>query len=201
MGQRPGHCLNISRRSRLLALLACTAGLASCGADAEAPTARAPREAEASTDSQVEISSGSDADTTAGAPDEDMPAGGCPWETDALLSHVGAPMPGLVDCGTVLGAHALGDECFVSAMEAGRAVQITFNNCLDCLMLSTYVATPSAGKFYLYREADYYGPDNLRVVRVHSCSYFGAGEGSEASCADPATLYTCTDPLPSPGAL
>lgn len=155
------------------------AGLPSCGDAGERPTA-------------IEI----DALDRSG----DMAAGACLWEPSALLSRVDATAPELVDCGLFLGQQPLDNDCFASGLEAGFAVQITINTCIDCMIHSTYVSTPSAGKFHLYREADYYG-DDVRVVRVDSCSDFGAGEGPGANCVGPATLYACSDPLPDPLAL
>lgn len=123
--------------------------------------------------------------------------GACLWETDELLSHVDAVAAGLTDCGIFLGAQPLDDECFTSGLEAGRAVQITINNCIDCMIHSTYVSTSDGSEFHLYREADYYG-DDRRVVRIESCTGFVAGEGSGANCSGPETLYVCSDPLPAP---
>jgi hypothetical protein len=99
-----------------------------------------------------------------------------------------------------LGQQPLDNECFTNGLQAGQAVQITINNCIDCMIHSTYVSTPSAAKFHLYREADYFG-DDTRVVRVDSCTDFVAGAGSGASCAGPAVLYACSDPLPAPSDL
>jgi RimJ/RimL family protein N-acetyltransferase len=59
---------------------------------------------------------------------------------------------------------------------------------------STYVSMPGSGKFHLYREADYFG-DQVRVVRVDSCTDFGTGQGPGANCAGPAMLYACSEPL------
>lgn len=129
-----------------------------------------------------------DTDTAENRPD------GCLWEKDELLSHVDAPTPGLTDCGVFLGQQPLENECFMNALDAGAAVEITINNCIDCMIHSTYVSA-AAGKFHLYREADYYG-DAVRVVRVDSCTDFTAGEGSGANCAGAESLYTCADPLP-----
>jgi hypothetical protein len=103
-------------------------------------------------------------------------------------------------CGLFLGQQPLDNDCFRSGFDAENGVQITINNCIDCMIYSTYVSTPSAGKFHLYREADYYG-DAVRVVRVDSCTDFVAGEGSGANCAGPARLYSCSDPLPDPSDL
>ena len=71
-------------------------------------------------------------------------------------------------------------------------MQIAINNCIDCSIESTYVASAS-GKFHIYRESDIYG-DELRVVRVESCTRFIAGAGTGANCADPETLYSCSEP-------
>jgi hypothetical protein len=119
----------------------------------------------------------------------------CLWETNDLLSQVDAATADLTDCGVFLGAQPLDNGCFSDALEGGQAVQITINNCIDCMIHSTYVST-SAGKFHLYREADYYG-DDRRVARIESCTDFVAGEGSGASCAGRAMLYACSDPLPA----
>jgi hypothetical protein len=128
--------------------------------------------------------------------DEDRTAGACLWETAELLSRVNVESPDLIDCGLFLGQQPLDNECFASALDARDAVQITINNCIDCMIHSTYVSVPGIGKLHLYREADYYG-DDTRVVRVDSCTDFVAGEGSGANCAQPAILYACSDPLPS----
>ena len=124
----------------------------------------------------------------------------CLWDTNDLLARVDAPAPGLVDCGILLGEEPLENDCFTGSLEAGTAAQITVNNCIDCIIYSTYVSTPAGGKFHLYREADYYG-DAVRVVRVESCTGFGAGAGAGASCVDPTVLYQCSDPLPDPSTL
>jgi hypothetical protein len=126
--------------------------------------------------------------------------GACLWETSELLSEVDAPTAELTDCGLFLGEEPLDNACFADGLEAGRAVQITINNCIDCVIHSTYVSTADAGKFHLYREADYFG-DNVREVRIDSCTDFVAGEGPGANCAGPAMLYDCSDPLPAPSAL
>jgi hypothetical protein len=131
---------------------------------------------------------------------QDVPADACLWETNELLSHIAAPSSELTDCGTFLGQQPLDNDCFATGLEAGRAVQITINNCIDCVIHSTYVSTSDGGKFHLYREADYFG-DDVRVVRVDACTDFVAGEGSGANCAGAAMLYACSDPLPDPSAL
>jgi hypothetical protein len=173
-----------NRCSPVLALLIVTAELPACGNDAEAPT-------ETATDTETH---GPDAAKA-------MPTSPCLWETDELLSRVDAPAPELEDCGLFLGLQQpLDNDCFTNGLETGHAVQITINNCTDCMIHSTYVSTPSAGKFHLYREADYYG-DQLREVRVDSCTNFVAGSGSGANCAGSARLYACSDPLPAPSDL
>ena len=117
-----------------------------------------------------------------------------------LLSQVDAPTDSLTDCGIFLGAQPLDNDCFASGLEAGHAVQITINNCIDCMIHSTYVSTSDASRFHLYREADYYG-DDRRVVRIESCTGFVAGEGSGANCSGPETLYVCSGPLPDASGL
>lgn len=139
-------------------------------------------------------SDGNDAPTRAGTAASSAP---CLWETSELLSRVEVPAPEPLDCGVFLGQPPLDNDCFAGALAAGDAVQITINNCIDCMVHSTYVSVPSVGKFHLYREADYYG-DNTRVVRIDSCTDFVAGEGSGANCAQPEVLYACSDPLPAP---
>ena len=124
----------------------------------------------------------------------------CLWETEDLLARVGAEAPGLLDCGLFAGGQPLDNVCFVDGLAAGNAVQVTINNCIDCLIHSTYVSTPSAGKFHFYREADLYG-DALREVRVESCADFVAGVGAGANCAEPVELYSCSDALPEPSDL
>ena len=143
---------------------------------------------------------GSENETNALASSENTPDNGCLWETNELLSHVNAEALELVDCGLLLGQQPLDNECFTDGLDAGDAVQITINNCIDCMIHSTYVSTPSTGKFHLYREADYYG-DAVRVVRVDSCIDFMVGEGSGANCAEPGILYSCSDPLSDPSDL
>jgi hypothetical protein len=165
----PGFRSNI-RRSSLLVLVV-TAGLQACSEDDDGST-----------------------DTETNALD-----GACLWETNELLSEVDAPGADPTDCGVFLGAQPLENDCFSEGLEGDRGVQITINNCIDCMIHSTYVST-SAGKFHLYREADTYG-DDQRVVRVDSCTDFVAGEGPGASCASPEVLYACSDPLPAPSAL
>jgi hypothetical protein len=161
-----------------MALLS-TLGLPSCSQDSESAT-----------DTETNALDGAD----------DAPGGACLWETDELLTHVAAPAAQLTDCGLFLGQQPLDNDCFTNGLEAGRAVQITINNCIDCMIHSTYVSTSDGGKFHLYREADYYG-DDVREVRVDSCTGFVAGEGSGANCAGPAMLYSCSDPLPDPSDL
>jgi hypothetical protein len=126
--------------------------------------------------------------------------GACLWETNELLSQVDAPTAELTDCGIFLGDEPLDNACFTDGLEAGRPVQITINNCIDCMIHSTYVSTADAAEFHLYREADHYG-DNVREVRIDSCTGFVAGEGPGANCAGAAMLYTCSDPLRAPSAL
>jgi hypothetical protein len=177
---QPSRRSSIVRCSTVLALLVATVGLSSCSDDGKTSTA-------------------AESETKALDRSENRPGGACLWETDELLSRVDAPAAELADCGLFLGQEPLENDCFANGLAAGDAVQITINNCIDCMIHSTYLSTPSAGKFHLYREADYYG-DDIRVVRVDSCTDFGMGEGSGANCVGPAVLYSCSDPLPPPSA-
>ena len=129
---------------------------------------------------------------------DDAPPAACLWETNELLSHVEVRTPEL-DCGQVRPGDSDAVDCFTSAMVGGEAAQVTINNCIDCLILSTFVSLPTAGEFHLYREADSYG-DDTRVVRVEACSEVAPADGN-LSCAEPSILYRCTDPLPEPSAL
>jgi hypothetical protein len=164
------------RRCPILALLVATAGLPSCGADAP--------ETEASP-------LGPDTETSSPA---------CLWQTDELLSRVGAPALELFDCGTIDELRPADADCFTNNLAAGRAVQISRNSCIDCFILFTYVATPNAEKFQLYREADSYG-DGLRVVRVDACTDLIVSDVAGVRCTEPVVRYSCSDSLSNPSAL
>lgn len=138
--------------------------------------------------------------TSAVSREPDPPRDRCLWETEDLLSRIDAQSPALIDCGLFLGEQPLENECFTNGLLGSDSVQITINNCIDCMIHSTYVSTSSGRKVHLYREADYYG-DDVRVVRVDACTTFVPGQGPGANCAAPATLYTCSDPLPDPSSL
>jgi hypothetical protein len=143
---------------------------------------------------------GGEAATAVDAQDgiDDTPPTACLWETNELLSHVEVRTPE-VDCGQVRPGDSDAVDCFTSARGGGEAAQVTINNCIDCLILSTFVSLPTDGEFHLYREADFYG-DDMRVVRVEACGDVAPAEGN-LSCAEPSILYRCTDALPDPSTL
>jgi hypothetical protein len=170
----------------VLALVAASAWLVACGGESVSP-AQADADASSADASSADASSADESDAT------------CPWDPEDLLAKVDVSAPGIRDCN--LGPYeSTARGCFMDAMAAGEAAQLTTNSCIDCLILSTFVSLTNESKFLLYREADYFG-DSLRVVRVDSCTAIVPVLSNELGCSAPSTLYDCSDPLPDPTSL
>jgi hypothetical protein len=165
----------------VLALVAASAWLVACGGEGVSP---------AQTDADASSADASSADASDAT---------CPWDPEDLLAKVDVSAPGIRDCNLGL-YESTPRDCFMDAMAAGEAAQLTTNSCIDCLILSTFVSLTNESKFLLYREADYYG-DSLRVVRVDSCAAIVPVLTNELGCSAPSTLYDCSDPLPDPTSL
>jgi hypothetical protein len=94
-------------------------------------------------------------------------------------------------------------DCFSDASNAGQPARFSVNYCLDCTEASTFVSTPAAAVFHVFRLIDPYGTlteggellPPRRESRVESCRSIdileGAG-GPRVRCVEPVVLFECT---------
>jgi len=125
----------------------------------------------------------------------------CPSDVDGALAAVGMTLPERVDCGSFNAAQSAevsaGLACFMDAVAAGTAVELTVNRCIDCSISSTYVATEDGELLEVVLEADLFG-DELRQTRVSTCVRVGfASEGPPAGpeCFGAVEQFACQAPL------
>ena len=150
----------------------------------------------------VETDAGtSDAGMTAGQGSE-LPPGlpgseRCAWGVDALLLQAAASAPGRINCGLYnsgeTGVLESAYRCFRDAVAADMAVELTINDCMDCSIPTTYVATPRGLLFAILMEEDNFG-DELRQARVQSCDGVALDpETHRLSCTNPLIRYECSE--------
>jgi hypothetical protein len=126
----------------------------------------------------------------------------CAWGVDAVLAEVGASAPGRINCGSeatwIIDDVRSAIDCFNRVVDSGVSVQITLNNCIDCWMPTTFVATAAGERFAIRMEADQKYGDDLREVWVKACDSIDASESygePNLSCVNERELYACTEPL------
>lgn len=124
----------------------------------------------------------------------------CPWTVDDLLAQASVAAPERADCGTFGQGQkaeivaALG--CFSAKVQAKQPVQLTINNCIDCLIPSTFVGTARGKIYQVEMEADGYG-DDQREAHVRTCDQVVAEEFGPVHCSVSTDLYACQAPLSS----
>jgi hypothetical protein len=149
-----------------------------------------------------------DADVRVPTPTTDSGSGGmlapapsaesCPWGVSALLAQVGSPAPDRLSCGFYIERNPIPGAitCFVDAIDAGSAVELTVDRCRKCDLLTTYVATEGK-RFEITRESDLApGADGLAEAVVRQCTTLGFDLTSAVvSCVKPVELLRCSQPL------
>lgn len=121
----------------------------------------------------------------------------CPRYVDEVLELIDKPAPGREQCGAAgaYDAEAIRDglECFADA-DAEAGAELIIGRCIDCLITSTYVATPEGDVLHIYIEADHYGDDYSEVL-AEQCDEVVENENVGVECVNPQKLYACNAPL------
>jgi hypothetical protein len=120
----------------------------------------------------------------------------CDETVDQLLSKAGVEAPRRHDCGSVAYGSsevAAALSCFTTAQAAGQAVEVTVNNCIDCIDASTFVGTVSGKTYRVEIVVDPYGVDT-RATSVATCSQIVVSDVGAVTCTSATSLYTCHAP-------
>jgi hypothetical protein len=121
------------------------------------------------------------------------PESNCPADVDSALQAAHVDVEPRKDCGlyTALQFDELSgaQSCFEDARDGGDPVQWSSNACVDCLILSTYVATTD-GQLYFVKQLS--GPLSSTVssVTVESCDQVLLDP--EPNCVGKELLFECS---------
>lgn len=180
-------------------------GLASCSGSTSVGESRASRQVVSDDDVSAQGDAGpsgcegdcADPPCTTGAPCVSH-SGACAWGLDDLLAEVDVEALDREDCGATNGGDTTRVsellDCFAQT-SADPGAQFTVNNCIDCLILSHYVKTPSGDTYHVYMESDVYG-DSFREARVEHCASIEQGTHT-ITCVETEVLYECTEARPA----
>ncbi len=122
----------------------------------------------------------------------------CAWGVDAVLAEVGiSAATARVQCGTQNSATVRevteGFQCF-SSSPADPGAEFTVNDCIDCLMPSTYVKLPGDALYRLYLEDDEHGGDDIRHAILERCQTLDLNTATR--CVGAEKLYECQEHRP-----
>jgi len=116
----------------------------------------------------------------------------CVTSVNQLLTQFGgATLVPRDDCGSFHSAELAlerGILCARRAVDSERSVQLTVNECIDCLYESTFVWLPQAGPFRVLVREHRSGP---RSISLDRCADVTTDAEAGLECVNPTTLYAC----------
>lgn len=180
-----------------LIVMVAAASFGGCATDHDANI----RAGSAATSAERTVAAADSADEADAAADAQTRDAGCAWGVDALLREVELSLPERRNCGSysadlspLPGAFA----CFDAARSDGAAVELTVNQCDDCLIPRTYLATASGELLLAFLEDDLFG-DDQRVASLSRCDAIALDPARQrVSCTGETELYACSEPRALP---
>lgn len=120
----------------------------------------------------------------------------CSWSVDDLLAEAQVSAGARKNCGLFWATEGpqRGFDCFSAERAQSRAVEFTYNECIDCSSMTTYLSLANGEQYAVSREDDHYGGDNRREARVLRCDAIEPTSTRAVACSNGRELHQCSAP-------